>query len=193
MKFNKLYAPFLVALLKFCIGGLIIGLLHYYPKVLALILFGFVLRRYTKDTNNPAFSEIKVKIILGIVLSFCLGAFSEWLGTENSWWIYQFYGKATIKVPVWVPFAWVIVYQIFFGLEEKWLSTLDNKAKWLSILSIFLILPSVGEIIAMHFGTWHYTFEPQFLLMPAQALILIACVHLLLYFLVSKLTPEVST
>ena len=187
---NTLLIPFLIALLKFCIGGLIIGFLHPSPNFLALILFGFVLRRYLKDIHNPIFLQRKIKIILGIGLSFTLGAFSEWLGTEHAWWIYDGFANESIKVPLWVPFAWVIVYQIFFGLEEKWLSGLDNKTKWLSILSIFLVLPAVGEIIAMSLGTWHYTYQPQFLMMPLQAVLLIAMVHLLLYFMVSKLSPS---
>lgn len=190
MQLTKPFTPFLIALLKFCIGGLIIGFLHHSPNLLALILFGFVVRRYIKDTRNPIFSDKKVKIVLGIVLAFTLGAFSEWLGTEHGWWIYDGYASAEIKVPVWVPLAWVIVYQIFFGLEEKWLSTLDNKTRWLLILLLFLVLPSVGEIIAMNLGTWHYTYQPQFLMMPLQAVLLIALVHLLLYFLVFRLSPS---
>jgi len=181
---SSIIKPFLVALLKFCIGGVIIGWFHYYPNLLALILFGFVLRRYLKDASNPIFVEKKLKIILGIIFSFTLGAFSEWLGTEHGWWIYHYFADATIKVPPWVPFAWVIVYQIFFGLEEKWLCKLDHQKRWFAILSLFLILPSIGEMIAMNMGTWHYTYQPQFLMMPVQAVLLIALVHLVLYFLV---------
>lgn len=181
-----------IALVKVLLGGVIVGLLHESPWVLTLILLGIVFLKFFRYRHNENFLRYKYKIVIGMLISFCLGAFSEWLGTENGWWVYHLYENTQVKFPPWVPVAWAIAYRIIFELEENWFSRLPALKKILAISLAAFLLPPLGEIIAMHLGTWRYTFEPQFLMMPLQAVILIALVHLLCKYLV-KLSTQGKT
>jgi len=172
------------AVLKVLLGGLVVGLLHESPWLLTWLLLGVVGLKFFRLRHNEKFLCYRGRVVAGMSVSFILGAFSEWLGTENGWWVYHLYENTTVKFPPWVPVAWAIAYRIFFELEENWFSKLTPKLHWLATASTMIFLPPLGEITAMHLGTWHYTFEPQFLMMPLQAVVLIALVHALCRYLV---------
>lgn len=176
-----------IAVLKVLLGGVIVGLLHELPWVLTCVLLVVIFLKFFRYRHQENFVRYRPQIVAGMLISFFLGAFSEWLGTENGWWVYHLYEDTQIKFPPWVPLAWAIAYRIFFELEENWFSRLPRWQKLLAIALTALLLPPLGEIVAMHLGTWYYTFEPQFLMMPLQAVVLIAMVHVLCNYLVKKI------
>jgi hypothetical protein len=172
------------AVLKVLVGGLVVGLLHESPWLLTWLLLAVVGVKFFRMRHNEKFLSYRSRVITGMLISFVLGAFSEWLGTENGWWVYHLYENTAVKFPPWVPVAWAIAYRIFFELEENYFSKLTPKLRWVALGLTMIFLPPLGEITAMHLGTWYYTFQPQFLMMPLQAVVLIALVHALCSYLV---------
>jgi geranylgeranyl reductase family protein len=182
----------LQSILKVIAGGVIVGLLHSSPWLLAASLLCLLFYKYQSDRKTLYWDGREKQLWLGMLAAFALGFTCEWIGTNLGWWTYKYF-ETGMKVPPWVPLGWVFAFRIFFRIEKTFLggeksnSSVNSKgiSKGLIFFLITLLLPPLGEIIAMSFGTWKYAFMPQLWGMPLQAVLLIACVHWLNFFIVN--------
>ena len=120
-------------------------------------------------------------LIIGMLLTSFGGMIGENWGVSNQYWEYH---KVSNKLPLWLPFAWMLAFYFLYGLELKLISHLKNKtlnnkliiAFWLS-----LILPAMGEIITINLGVWTYYWPYQIFGVPLYAFMCLVCVHMLVY------------
>ena len=169
----------LKAIIKLCFAGLTIGLLKSYDTLVAIIL---LLKIFHVVYKNIMHRKNKNWIlIIGMLLTSFGGMIGENWGVSNQYWEYH---KVSNKLPLWLPFAWMLAFYFLYGLELKLISHLKNKtlnnkliiAFWLS-----LILPAMGEIITINLGVWTYYWPYQIFGVPLYAFMCLVCVHMLVY------------
>lgn len=172
---------------KVAIGGLVVGTCHPRPLLLALGMGLFLAVRLHLDLRRGDYRGHEWQVFSGMCVAYLLGYVSEWLGTHHGWWTYRYY-ETGHRVPPWVPIAWAMAYKILYRLELAQRDRPGHAAADAAALTLVtLVLPPLGEIIAIAFGTWRYAFQPQFLGMPWQAVVLIACVHQLIMIVARNL------
>lgn len=133
--------------------------------------------------------------IIGMFISFVLGTCTEYWGTTGGYWTY--YGQpADVYVPYWVPCAWSCAYKIIHHIEIVLVSHFNPSGfkKWTFIIILpSLVIPVFGEIIAINFGTWKYSWQPQFFGMPIQAALLLCLSHLCIFTLMQIMYRNLNT
>ncbi|OYU83219.1 MAG: hypothetical protein CFE24_12355 [Flavobacterium sp. BFFFF2] len=141
---------------------------------LGLILIAFV-RSYRRFADNRAQFWVAT---FGICITLLLGLMAEIWGTSQGHWQYLAIPN-DIAIPFWVPFAWGLSYKTIYSVEKVLLPHFSNGlGKWLvGIVLPALVLPILGEIIVINNGTWHYTWQPQWLGMPLIPVVLLVVFH----------------
>lgn len=174
---NKtIYISLLKAILKICIAGVFIGLLHQYDWIVALILFAKVIHSmYSlgfKDGNKYWIVPI------GMFFTGILGIAAEYWGTENAYWEYH---DVNTNLPLWLPFAWMLAFSYIYKLEKELFSALPNPtlgSKAIITFLLALVFPAFGEVITINLGVWTYSWPYQFLGVPLYALICLVVLHM---------------
>ncbi len=173
----------LKAIIKLCIAGFLIGFLKTYDAIIAIILFLKILHVIYK---NIITAETKIWILLiGMIITCFGGMVGENWGVSNYYWEYH---KVSNKLPLWLPFAWMLAFYFLYSTELKLISFLKNKtiankviiAFWLS-----LIMPAMGEIITINLGVWTYYWPCQIFGVPLYAIICLVLIHMLIYTILS--------
>jgi hypothetical protein len=179
INYNSFLVEILKAIIKLCIAGLLIGLLKSYDLFIALILITKIIHVVYKNIIR---SKAKNWILLfGMLLTGLAGMIGENWGVSNAYWEYH---EVSRKLPLWLPFAWMLAFYFLYSIESKLIpylnyKTMKNKliiAFWLS-----LIVPAFGEIITINLGVWTYYWPYQLFGVPIYAFMCLVFVHMIVY------------
>ena len=173
----------LKAIIKLCIAGFLIGFLKSYDAIIAIILFLKILHVIYK---NIIIAKTKNWILLiGMIVTGFGGMVGENWGVSNNYWEYH---EVSRKLPLWLPFAWMLALYFLYSIESRLIAFLTNKtisnkliiAFWLSLL-----VPAFGEVITINLGVWTYYWPYQIFGVPLYAFICLVFVHMLVYGILS--------
>ena len=173
----------LKAIIKLCIAGFLIGFLKSYDAIIAIILFLKILHVIYK---NIIIVETKNWIlVIGMTVTGFGGMVGENWGVSNNYWEYH---EVSRKLPLWLPFAWMLALYFLYSIESRLIAFLTNKtisnkliiAFWLSLL-----VPAFGEVITINLGVWTYYWPYQIFGVPLYAFICLVFVHMLVYGILS--------
>jgi len=178
------------ALISFMLlfAGWMLGSLHKYQWVLfSLLVVIAYLRIQRKYRNNK---RDAICTFTGFILTTVLGTSCELWGTYNHYWTYHDIPSYQL-IPVWIPIAWGFTY-FAFHLFEKCLCQFikSDKLSLLTIASVSLILPTVGEYIPIYMGVWTYHWPYQFIGVPLLASLGIWAVHIVVFIIMCKLNKK---
>jgi hypothetical protein len=181
------YKGFLIeilkAIIKLCIAGFLIGFLKSYDAIIAIILFLKILHVIYK---NIIIAKTKNWIlVIGMTVTGFGGMVGENWGVSNNYWEYH---EVSRKLPLWLPFAWMLALYFLYSIESRLIAFLTNKtisnkliiAFWLSLL-----VPAFGEVITINLGVWTYYWPYQIFGVPLYAFICLVFVHMLVYGILS--------
>ncbi|MEZ7944951.1 MAG: hypothetical protein QMC07_07065 [Flavobacteriaceae bacterium] len=173
----------LKAIIKLCIAGFLIGFLKSYDAIIAIILFLKILHVIYK---NIIIAKTKNWIlVIGMTVTGFGGMVGENWGVSNNYWEYH---EVSRKLPLWLPFAWMLALYFLYSIESRLIAFLTNKtisnkliiAFWLSLL-----VPAFGEVITINLGVWTYYWPYQIFGVPLYAFICLVFVHMLVYGILS--------
>ena len=173
----------LKAIIKLCIAGFLIGFLKSYDTIIAIILFLKILHVIYK---NIIIAKTKNWIlVIGMTVTGFGGMVGENWGVSNNYWEYH---EVSRKLPLWLPFAWMLALYFLYSIESRLIAFLTNKtisnkliiAFWLSLL-----VPAFGEVITINLGVWTYYWPYQIFGVPLYAFICLVFVHMLVYGILS--------
>ncbi|MDY0781461.1 hypothetical protein [Tenacibaculum sp. IB213877] len=175
--------------LKLVIGGIIIGVLHKYDSLLAVLLFLKIIHSIYKAKKNNTYSII---FIIGMIFTGLIGLLTEYIGTEYGHWQYH---EVNTQLPNWLFFAWVGAFVLMYGIEAKInlnYPNLTNKNKQLLVLFMAFFFPSLGEMIAINLGTWTYYWPYQILNLPLLAFFGLTVIHYLIHATLTLMSKKLN-
>ena len=170
----------LKALIKLIIAGILIGVLKQYDAIIAGLLILKIVHNIYKEIISPKTNK-NWMLLIGMLLTGFGGIIGETWGVTNGYWEYH---EVTRKLPLWLPFAWMLAFHYLYKLERNLIPLLSNqtqKNKIFSAIVLALILPAFGEIITIYLGVWTYHWPFQILGVPLYAFICLVFVHMLVY------------
>ena len=178
----RVFIEFFKAVLKVCVAGVAIGLLKTFPVAVAgLILIKLIHVAYV-NVIKPSGSKNWI-LITGMLMTGVLGIVAEYWGVSNNYWEYHYIDST---LPAWLPFAWMMAFYILYQLEHRLVPYLKNPSLFQRILVIIvltLIIPALGEMVAINMGVWTYSWPYQLLGVPVYAFIALVLIHMFVYFL----------
>lgn len=164
---------------------------HYYLGALLLLLITKSLfRSYKKAGTNKAVFWLSV---FGVIFTAIAGLIVEKWGTYNGYWTYLDIPE-NIDIPFWVPFAWGLAYKALYRVERSLIPYFSSPIKkWVfCVMFPALILPVIGEVFVIYFGTWNYTWQPQYFGMPPIAVFLLCLFHVGIVITMCKICQKYS-
>jgi hypothetical protein len=168
------------AILKLIIAGVLIGVLKEYDTIIAGILILKIAYNLYTEILKPKTNKNWL-LLIGMLLTGFGGIVGETWGVANGYWEYH---EVTRKIPLWVPFAWMLAFHYLYKLERNLIPLLSNQSQknkiFLAII-LALILPAFGEIITIYLGVWTYYWPYQILGVPLYAFLCLVFVHMLVY------------
>lgn len=168
------------ALLKLTLAGVVIGIFKKYDVILAIFLFLKVVQNCYKEIVKPTTNKNWI-LLIGMLLTGFGGIVGETWGVQNGYWEYH---EVNRKLPLWLPFAWMLAFHYLYKLEQNLIPLLSNqtqKNKIFLAIILALILPAFGEIITIYLGVWTYYWPYQIFGVPLYAFICLVFVHMLVY------------
>lgn len=159
---------------------------HYSIGLFFITLITFsLIRSYRKKNIEKSIFWLST---FGVFFTLIMGLLAEIWGTSNGYWTYLGIPK-NINIPFWVPFAWGLAYKALYRIELTLLQYFTSPfQKWIFCVVLpAIILPVVGEVFVIYFGTWIYTWQPQFFGMPPLAVILLGVFHVCIFFIMCKI------
>lgn len=164
---------------------------HYYIGILLLLLITkYLFRSYKKvDLIKPVFWLS----VFGMFFTAISGLIVEIWGTYNGYWIYLDIPE-NIEIPFWVPFAWGLAYKTLYKVELILLPHFTSqRSKWIFCIMLpAVVFPVIGEIFVIYFGTWNYTWQPQYFGMPPLAIFLLCVFHVGIVVTMCKICQKFS-
>ncbi|MEN8964977.1 MAG: hypothetical protein ABF250_03210 [Polaribacter sp.] len=176
---KKFLVELLKAILKLVIAGVFIGYLKEYDLLVAGILLLKIIHNVYKDIYKP--KNKNWLLLVGMLLTCFGGIVSETWGVTNVYWEYH---KVFRKLPLWLPFAWMLAFHYLYKLEQNLIPILkkqSQKNKIILAIILALTLPAFGEVITIYLGVWTYYWPYQLLGVPLYAFICLVFVHMLVY------------
>ena len=170
----------LKALIKLIIAGILIGVLKQYDAIIAGLLILKIVHNIYKEIISPKTNK-NWMLLIGMLLTGFGGIVGENWGVTNGYWEYH---EVTRKLPLWLPFAWMLAFHYLYKLERNLIPLLSNqtqKNKIILAIVLALILPAFGEVITIYLGVWTYYWPFQILGVPLYAFICLVFVHMLVY------------
>ncbi|NVK52348.1 MAG: hypothetical protein HWD85_05390 [Flavobacteriaceae bacterium] len=165
----------LKATAKITIAGFLIGFLHQYDWVVAIILLakivGEVYKRVYKNKN--------FLFLTGILLTCIAGLIGEHWGVSNGYWKYH---DVPRDLPLWLPFAWMLAFSFLYKLELRSIPLLKKQSltnKIILTLIYVIVFPAFGEIITIKTGVWTYYWPYQIFGVPLYAILCLVFVHMM--------------
>lgn len=168
------------ALLKLILAGVIIGVFKKFDAILAVLLVLKVLQNCYYEIIKPQTNKNWI-LLIGMVLTGFGGIVGETWGVLNGFWEYH---EVTRKLPLWLPFAWMLAFHYLYKLERNLIPLLTHqtqKNKIILAIILALILPAFGEVITIQLGVWTYYWPYQILGVPLYAFICLVFVGMLVY------------
>ena len=176
---KKFLVELLKAILKLVIAGVFIGYLKEYDLLVAGILLLKIIHNVYKDIYKP--KNKNWLLLVGMLLTCFGGIVGEKWGVTNGYWEYH---KVFRKLPLWLPFAWMLAFHYLYKLEQNLIPILkkqSQKNKIILAIILALTLPAFGEVITIYLGVWTYYWPYQLLGVPLYAFICLVFVHMLVY------------
>ena len=189
IQLKNIIISLLKAVFKICLAGVIIGLLHKQDWIVAI----FLILKVIHSMYNLGFKENHSywMVPIGMILTGFLGILAENWGINNAYWKYH---DIATKMPLWLPFAWMLSFSYVYKLEKELFSQIHKptlKTKALITFLLALFFPAFGEVITINLGVWTYAWPYQFLGVPIYALICLVVFHMFMnmfiYILANKL------
>lgn len=177
---KKFYLELSIALLKLSLAGIIIGIFKKYDAFLAILLSIKVFQNLYKEIIQPVSSKNWI-LLIGMLLTGFAGIIGEIWGVFNGYWKYH---EITRKLPLWLPFAWMLAFHYLYKLERKLIPLLSCQNQRIKIILAFilsLLLPAFGEIITIQLGVWTYYWPYKIVGVPLYAFFCLVFVHMLIY------------
>ncbi|MEN8776315.1 MAG: hypothetical protein ABF263_06800 [Polaribacter sp.] len=176
---KKILVELLKAIFKLVIAGVFIGYLKEYDLLVAGILLLKIIHNVYKDIYKP--KNKNWLLLVGMLLTCFGGIVGETWGVTNGYWEYH---KVFRKLPLWLPFAWMLAFHYLYKLEQNLIPILkkqSQKNKIILAIILALTLPAFGEVITIYLGVWTYYWPYQLLGVPLYAFICLVFVHMLVY------------
>ncbi len=111
----------LKATVKITIAGFLIGFLHQYDWLVALILF----IKIAVEVYNRVFKNKNYLFLVGVILTCIAGLIGEYWGVSNGFWEYHDVNR---NLPLWLPFAWMLAFSFLYKLEVRTIPLLKDKS-----------------------------------------------------------------
>ena len=168
------------AIIKLIIAGILIGVLKQYDAIIAGILILKVLHNIYKEIISQKINK-NWMLLIGMLLTGFGGIVGETWGVTNGYWEYH---EVERRLPLWLPFAWMLAFHYLYKLERNLIPLLSNqtqKNKIVLAIVLALILPAFGEVITIYLGVWTYYWPFQIFGVPLYAFICLVFVHMLVY------------
>lgn len=172
------------ALIWLTVVGLFIGLLHPYDLLVALALGAKLVLYFLVEFRRLG---LQGKIMAsGAIITAVLGVGAELWGIHSDYWVYHNLSGGR-QFPLWLPFAWGLAFIFLYRLELRLFSEWGLRtpiAKAVTVLLISLIYPTVGEVITITLGVWHYqNLGPGIAGVPYVAMLLLMLLHAGVYLI----------
>lgn len=177
---KKFYSETLKAVFKLIVAGVFIGMLKKYDAIIAVILILKISQNIYKEIIKPKTNKNWI-LFIGMLLTCFGGVIGETWGVSNGFWEYH---EINRKIPLWVPFAWMLAFYYLYKLERNLIPLLKQqtqKNKIVLAIIIALIFPAFGEIITIYLGVWTYYWPYQILGVPLYAFLCLLFVHMFVY------------
>ena len=165
----------LKATAKITIAGFLIGFLHQYDWLVALILF----TKIAVEVYNRVYKNKNYLFLVGILLTCIAGLIGEHWGVSNGFWEYH---DVSRNLPLWLPFAWMLAFSFLYKLEVRTIPLLKDKSlrnKLILTLIYVVFFPAFGEIITIKTGVWTYYWPYQLFGVPLYAVLCLVFVHMM--------------
>ncbi len=162
------------------LSGAVIGFFHKIDWVIALICIVRIL--YFIFFNAPkTIDKQTLKIVyLGMIITTILGVSAELLGIYFGFWEYHDLSDNR-DFPYWLPLMWGLSFLFLFRIESRFirLIKITHFSQKLFITAIVaIVLPTIGEIVAINLGVWTYhNMGPKLLGVPYLAMFLLMILH----------------
>lgn len=177
MIFNKLGSEILKITLKLIFAGILIGLLHKYDLLIALLLLSYIVWKlkvevFKKDHQNYI-------LLIGMISTGIIGVTAENWGIRNRFWTYHDLSDNRF-FPYWLPFAWALAFYLMYKIEKLILTYITPKSLIYKIpifIIVSMIFPVLGEIVTINLGVWTYIWPYQFFGVPLIAILLLILLH----------------
>ena len=177
-------------ILKVCaivvVMGVLIGVFHQWHVLLGGLLFGFMIlypiRSLAQKTEN---TPQLLLTVAGMGLNLVAGTLVELWGTHNGHWTYWDLPPG-VMVPFWVPVAWAWAYKVVHKVETILLENYPAEGirKWAFLIILpSIVIPTLGELVAINLGVWSYHWQPQIWGMPPLAAVLLGVFHVFVFWL----------
>jgi hypothetical protein len=161
---GKFWKEILKATVKITLAGILIGYLHEYDTVVALILLLKAIHSiYDLGFKNGEKNWI---VPIGMVITGIIGIGSEYIGVTYNHWEYHDIGN---HLPHWLVLAWMLSFSFIYKIERGIFESLANKSiqnKIIWAMFVAFLFPVFGEVITIHLGVWTYHIPYQFLGIP---------------------------
>ena len=165
----------LKATAKITIAGFLIGFLHQYDWLVALILF----IKIAVEVYNRVFKNKNYLFLVGVILTCIAGLIGEYWGVSNGFWEYHDVNR---NLPLWLPFAWMLAFSFLYKLEVRTIPLLKDKSlrnKLILTIIYVIFFPAFGEIITIKTGVWTYYWPYQLFGVPLYAVLCLVFVHMM--------------
>lgn len=184
---SKFWKEIIKATVKITAAGILIGYLHEYDTIVAIILLLKILHSlYDLGFKNGQKNWI---VPIGMIITGIVGIGSEHIGVTYNHWEYHDVGN---NLPNWLLFAWMLSFSFIYKIEKGIFESLANKSiknKIIWAMIIAFIFPAFGELITIYLGVWTYYIPYQFLGIPLIIYFGLPALHLLInasIFLINK-------
>ncbi|TXD49528.1 hypothetical protein [Polaribacter sp. IC063] len=177
---KRFFTEILKAIIKLIIAGVLIGVLKEYDGVITVLLMVKIIHNIYKEIIKPK-EHKNWLLLIGMLLTGFGGVVGETWGVANGYWEYH---EVTRKLPLWLPFAWMLAFHYLYKLERNLIPLLTSqtqKNKIILAIILALVLPAFGEVITIYLGVWTYYWPYQLLGVPLYAFVCLVFVHMLVY------------
>jgi hypothetical protein len=177
---KKFFKEILKALVKLIIAGVFIGVLKKYDSIIAALLLLKIFHNSYTEVIKPKANKNWL-LLIGMLLTGFGGIVGETWGVANGYWKYH---EVARKLPLWLPFAWMLAFHYLYKIERSLIPLLTNqsqKNKIILAIILALMLPAFGEVITIYLGVWTYYWPYQLLGVPLYAFICLVFVHMFVY------------
>ena len=180
---SPLYLIILRAIFSISIPAVALGIFHRYDAAIAAVLVVYLAwKAWTTYLRNPSRHRVIV-LVFGALLTGTLGILAEIWGIHNGHWSYHDLPNGQTFAR-WLPMAWMMGFIALYRVEESLILRLEltsRKSKLLLVALISMLLPVLGEAIAINLGVWTYAWGYQLFGVPLLAIVLLVVGHLLVY------------
>ena len=170
------------ALVKLIIAGVFIGLLKQFDLLIAIILLLKIAYNIYQEIIKPKTNKNWI-LLSGMLLTGFIGVIGENYGVGKGYWEYH---QIEGKLPLWLPFAWMLAFHYLYKVERNLIPLLKNQSQKNKIILasiLVFILPAFGEVITIQLGVWTYYWPYQIFGVPLLAFIFLLIIHMSVYLI----------